>query len=108
MMETMPGLKKLYEKRKKEGFEIVGVNFDINPESATDAGELRGLTWPKVAKESPWPQVHVPEDDKIQELWQNAEHMGRLYLIDRQGILTADCTSDELFASINKLLDAKK
>jgi uncharacterized protein (TIGR03067 family) len=108
LMDKMPGLKRLYEKRKKDGFEIIGVNFDRSAESVTDAGERRGLTWPRVAKESRWPQVHVPEDDQIYELWQNAEHLGRLYLIDRQGILRADCSPDDLFISINKLLDAKR
>src|SRR5262249_38140244 len=106
--EKWPGLKKLYQNRKKDGLEIVGINLDRSAESVTDAGELRGLTWPKVAQGSPRPQIHLPENDKIHELWTSAQHMGRVYFTDRQGILRADCYPNELFGCIHQPLDAKK
>jgi thiol-disulfide isomerase/thioredoxin len=80
-MEKMPKLKALYEKHQKDGFEIIGVNLDMDPEMAKKACQSHGLTWP---------QVFVPSDEKTREVWYGAAELRsipRLLLIDR----TAAC-----------------
>lgn len=80
----LPELKELYEKSHKDGLEIIGVRFD------QDAAKLRKAC----AKEGlPWPQVLVPSDEKTRQLWEEITGIGsipRLFLIDRQGVLSAD------------------
>jgi RNA polymerase sigma factor (sigma-70 family) len=98
-MEKMPKLKALFEKHQKDGFEIIGVNLDQDPEKAENAIQAQGLTWP---------QVHVPSDEKTREVWYGAAELRsvpRLLLIDREGRLRADCGPDQLEAEISKLLD---
>src|SRR5262249_8861549 len=77
----LPDLKKLYEKRHKDGFEIIGVSFDNDAQKAQK--KIKEL-------ELAWPQVHVPNDEKTRELWRESGDIGalpRLFLIDREGIL---------------------
>src|SRR5262249_38793245 len=99
-MAKMPKLKELYHKRHKDGFEIVGVNFDYDPKKLTQARQKHGLTWP---------QVFVPSDKNKRALWEEAaemEALPQLLLIDPEGILRADCGPSELEEEITKLLDS--
>ncbi len=98
-MEKMPKLKQLYEKRHKDGFEIIGVSLDKDAETVKKVCAKKGLTWP---------QVLVANDDKTRELWYEASGMTgvlRLLVIDRKGILRADCGPDQLEKEITKVLD---
>jgi Thioredoxin-like len=97
-MGKMPELKKLYDKHRKDGLEIIGVCFDHSVEKAKKTVESNGLDWP---------QVVVPADEGIRELWSEAsgiEALPRLLIMDRSGILRADCGPAELKEQITKLL----
>jgi thiol-disulfide isomerase/thioredoxin len=97
-MKKMPVLKRLYEKYHKEGFEIIGVSFDNDAKTLEKACQSHGLKWP---------QSLVPADESTRALWYEAAGMGsvpRLLLIDRNGILRADCSPHELEAQIVKLM----
>jgi peroxiredoxin len=98
-VEKMSKLKQLYNKRHKDGFEIIGVSFDPDAETVRKACAKDGLTWP---------QVLVPDDGETRELWYEAAELTsvpRLLVIDRQGILRADCRPDQLEEEITKVLD---
>jgi RNA polymerase sigma factor (sigma-70 family) len=98
-MEKMPKLKQLSDKRHKDGFEIIGVSLDKDAETVGKVCAKKGLTWP---------QVFVPNDDKTRALWYEAAgltSLPRLLVIDRQGILRADCRPDQLEEEITKWLD---
>jgi RNA polymerase sigma factor (sigma-70 family) len=99
-MKKMPALKRLYEKYHKEGFEIIGVSFDNDAKTVEKACQSHGLTWP---------QSLVPADESTRALWYEAAGMGsvpRILLIDRNGILRADCSPHELEAQIVKLMES--
>jgi RNA polymerase sigma factor (sigma-70 family) len=100
-MQKMPALKKLYEKYHGQGLEIVGVCFDQDGTKGKKAIERLGLGWA---------QVIVPAEDKARELWATAtgiDSIPRLLLIDRGGVLRADCTPGELESLITKLIAEK-
>jgi len=95
-MAKMPELKKLYEKWHERGFEVVGIGFDQDTEKAAAAFEKLEL---------PWPRVQVPADGQTHRLWWEAagiRSLPRLLLIDRQGILRADCSPGDLTAAVEK------
>jgi RNA polymerase sigma factor (sigma-70 family) len=97
-MAKMPVLKDLYSKYGNDGLEIVGVCFDQEANKAARAIRAGGLTWP---------QVLVPAEEKARELWQEAagiDALPRLLLLDRSGVLRADCGPEELKDQIGKLL----
>jgi thiol-disulfide isomerase/thioredoxin len=99
-MEKMPELKRLYEKWHKRGFEVVGIGFDQDIGKAAAACEKLEL---------PWPRVQVPADDQTRCFWWEAtgiRALPRLLLIDRQGILQADCFPAELTAAVEKLMNS--
>ncbi len=99
----LPKLKTLYQRRRGDGFEVIGLNFD----QARDHGErlVKALALP-------WPQVYVPGDDRARRLWRDGPgfpSFPRLLLIDRQGILRwDDGNPEELDERINTLLDTPR
>jgi peroxiredoxin len=96
-MDLLPEIKELYEKRHADGLEVLGINFDNDPEKAKETCRRLGL---------PWPQVVVPNDDATRQLWQEASGMGelpRVLLIDREGVLRAD-QAHELDKAVAELL----
>jgi RNA polymerase sigma factor (sigma-70 family) len=100
--EKMPRLKTLYQRRRGDGFEVIGLNFD------RDASGKRLVK----AQALDWPQIYVPSDDRTRRLWQEGPGFPsypRLLLIDRQGILRwDDGRPEELDQRINALLDAPR
>jgi len=99
-MGKMPQVKALYERRRSDGFEVVGVNFDKDRAKAEQLVKTLGL---------PWPEVFVPNDDRTRRLWADGPGFAgspRLLLIDREGILRWDGGPDELDERIAALLDA--
>ena len=96
--EKLPRLKALYERRRGEGFEVIGLNFDLNRGHADSMVKALGLTWR---------QVFVPADDRTRFLWKQGPELPsypRSLLIDRQGILRWDGGPGELDARVAELL----
>jgi len=96
-MALMPELKALYKKWHQQGLEIVGISLDRDMETVQKVCKSQGLTWP---------QVWVPDEERLRELWQQACGIGaipRVLLLDRRGILQADAV-DNLEENIAKLL----
>ena len=100
-MGKMREVKELYDQRRRDGFEVIGVNFE--DKVATDRlVKTLGL---------PWPQVVVPQDDRTRRLWIEGPGLRgtpRLLLIDREGILRWHGGPDELTKRITDLLDAPR
>jgi alkyl hydroperoxide reductase subunit AhpC len=93
----LPQLEALYKKWHKEGLEIIGINFDAKAETGQKRCKDVGITYP---------QVWVPSDEKTRQLWEEAagiRAVGRFFLVDRDGILRVDTTS-ELETKIADLL----
>jgi alkyl hydroperoxide reductase subunit AhpC len=93
----LPQLEALYKKWHKEGLEIIGINFDAKAETGPKRCKDVGITYP---------QVWVPSDEKTRQLWEEAagiRAVGRFFLVDRDGILRVDTTS-ELETKIADLL----
>jgi RNA polymerase sigma factor (sigma-70 family) len=98
--EKLPGLKALYERRRGDGFEVIGLNFDKGRGPAELVVNSLAL---------PWPQVYVADDDRTRRLWLDGPGFPsypRVLLIDRDGILRWDGGTQELEHRITKLLDA--
>jgi hypothetical protein len=88
-MKKMPELKRIYDKWRAKGLEVVGLNFDKDVETAETAVK---------SHEIPWPTVHVPADKEIRDLWDEATRISalpRILVIDQQGILRADLASPD-------------
>ncbi|HSZ59044.1 MAG TPA: TlpA disulfide reductase family protein [Tepidisphaeraceae bacterium] len=100
-MAELPKLRELYSNKKAEGFEIVGINYDYAVETARRAISQQSL---------PWANVVAPTDQRLRDLWLDAtgtSSLPRLLVLDRNGILRADITADELPATLDKLLGAE-
>jgi RNA polymerase sigma factor (sigma-70 family) len=100
--EKFPGLKALYERRRGEGFEVIGLNFDKGRGPAELVVNSLAL---------PWPQVYVAGDDRTRRLWADGPGFPsypRVLLIDRDGILRWDGGTDELEKRITTLLDGPR
>ena len=98
---TRPGSasNRLGEQHRKDGLEIIGICFDHGADKARTTIQSKGLDWP---------QVLVPNEEKMRDLWEEAtgiEGLPRLLLLDRSGVLRADCGPGELKDQIGKLLD---
>jgi RNA polymerase sigma factor (sigma-70 family) len=97
-MAKMPQLQELYAKHHAAGLEVVGVCWDQDGDKGRKAAGRLGLAWP---------QVYVPAKEKARALWTEAsgiESLPRLLLIDRDGVLRADCGPGELKDQIARLL----
>jgi thiol-disulfide isomerase/thioredoxin len=97
-MQKMPTLRKFYEQHHDDGLEIVGINFDRDAEKLKTAIEEHGLAWP---------QVHVARDQQTRRLWYEASSfrvLPRLIVIDRAGVVRADCRPGAVIEELQKLL----
>jgi thiol-disulfide isomerase/thioredoxin len=99
-MAKMPKLKETFGKLNRHGFDIIGLNHDRSVEIAK-----RTIT----RQELPWPNVLAPLEEADYELWKQATgifetSIPRLLLLDRNGILRADVSPDNLEAEIEKLV----
>jgi thiol-disulfide isomerase/thioredoxin len=95
-------VKAIYERRRHDGLEVIGLNFEDN----------RGRTERLIkAMALPWPQVFVPGDERTRRLWTDGPGLRgtpKLLLIDRQGILRWAGGSEELEKRIAELLDGPR
>ena len=97
-MEKMPKLKELYDRYQGDGFEVIGVNLENSDTARDKAIKELGLSWK---------QVVPPGEKDDRDLWTLAmglRTIPRLLLIDRKGILRADCTPSELEAELKVLI----
>ena len=97
-IKKMPELKKLFEKWHPRGFEVLGVYLDHDTKTMKKSIEANGLAWT---------QVMTPTKPRARELWQESSGirtLPRLLLLDRQGILRADCSPHDFEEEIVKLL----
>jgi thiol-disulfide isomerase/thioredoxin len=83
-MQLLPEVRQLYDRRHKEGLEVIGVSLDYDAETIKKTCHRLNLSWP---------QVLVPVDQKKRDLWQDAcgiSTIPRLLIVDRQGVLRLD------------------
>jgi RNA polymerase sigma factor (sigma-70 family) len=101
-MGKMAEVKALYERRRGDGFEVVGLNFQDNRAAAEQLVKTLSLSWP---------EVFVPNDDRTRRLWIDGPGLRgtpRLFLIDREGVLRHDGGSEEIEERIVELLVAPR
>jgi RNA polymerase sigma factor (sigma-70 family) len=101
-MGKLAEVKTLYESRRRDGFEVVGLNFEADRAPMDRVVKTAGL---------PWPQVIVPNDARTRRLWTDGPGLQgtpRLFLIDRAGILRGNGGPDGLEKRIAELLDAPR
>jgi RNA polymerase sigma factor (sigma-70 family) len=98
-MGKMNEIKAIYERRRKDGFEVIGVSLNKDRGRAEQLVKTLAL---------PWPQVYVPGDDRTRRLWSDGPGIAspHLLLIDREGILRWYRGPEGLKDRITALLDA--
>jgi hypothetical protein len=88
-----------YERRRGDGFEVIGLIFDSG----------RGPAEPVVKTLArPRPQVSVPDDARARRLWADGPGFPsypRVLLIDRDGFLRWDGGTEDLEKRITSLLE---
>lgn len=97
---AMPDLKKLYEKYRLEGFEIVGISTDTDTDAWLRAINQHELTWTNVIDERPDGILKsiVGTDYSI-------SFLPTLFLIDKEGKIAAkNVAKDEIEQLLNELL----
>ena len=97
-VKKIPKIKELYSKKHSEDLEIVSINFDLDKATMTKAVKSLSL---------PWPQVMVLEESSARNLWHKAtgiKAIPRCLIVDRQGILRADCEPKELEQELTRLI----
>ena len=91
-------MKELYSKWHPKDLEIVSVNLDLDEPTMTKAVKSLSL---------PWPQIMVPGEPSARELWHKVTGISsipRCLIVDRQGILQADCKPKELEQELERLI----
>jgi len=87
-MSKMPELKEIYRKWHPQGLEVIGLSFDQDAKAA-------GAAFKRY--EIPWPLVLVPTNQEQRQLWTAATRiisLPRILLIDQEGVLRFDLTSE--------------
>jgi len=97
-IKKIPRMKELHAKWHPQDLEIVSVNLDLD--ERTMANAVKSLSMP-------WPQVMAPNEPSARELWYQATGIStipRCLIIDRQGIVRADCRPEELEQELTHLI----
>jgi len=97
-IKKMPRMKELYAKWHPQDLEIVSVNLDHDEPTMTKAVKSLSL---------PWPQIMAPDESSARELWHKATGISaipRCLIVDRQGILRADCSPKELEQELTRII----
>ncbi|GAB4339053.1 MAG: hypothetical protein Kow0099_13730 [Candidatus Abyssubacteria bacterium] len=93
----MPHLKALYEKYHGQGFEIIGISADRDPQVLNDFIRHTGIEWPQVLD-------LARTDSQISEIYR-AYLLPTTYLIDKNGVIRAvNLSGQELESAIKALL----
>jgi thiol-disulfide isomerase/thioredoxin len=114
-VEMQPKIKDLYDRWHKDGLEVVGFNFDVDPGLVRKKCDALGLKWPQVivphekkaklmeetgVRELPGELAFDPDGILRKDparIWQEATGIGvlpRVFLVDREGILREDDPKD--------------
>ena len=101
-MGKMAEVKALYERRRRDGFEVVGVNFEDNRADDGTTGQSTGSALAPGIRSRRRPDA-TPVDRRP-----GLRGTPRLFLIDRDGILRWDGGPEELEKRITDLLDAPR
>lgn len=95
--KEMPNVKRVYNKYKEKGFEIVGISLDKNRGALDDYIESNEITWPQFYDGKFW-QNDVAMKYRVQSI-------PATYLIDKQGkIRYKSLRGKELELAVEKLL----
>jgi hypothetical protein len=100
-MGKMDEIKTIYERRRADALEVIGVSLNKDRGRAELLVKTLGLSCP---------QVYVPGDDRAQRLWKDGPGIAspHLLLIDREGILRWFGGPEEITGRITTLLDAPR
>ena len=100
---TLPHMQELYEKYRKQGFEIVGVHapefgFEAEVANIADAAAELGVTWPIV----------LDTNKRTFHSWQDGPtgHWPRIYLLDRDGHIRYDLIGEGRYAQTDAAVQA--
>ncbi len=98
-MGQLDEIKAIYDRRRQEGFEVIGVSLNRDRGKAEQLVKMLAI---------PWPQVYLAGDDRARRLWADGPGIAHphLLLIDRDGILRWYGGPEEVKERITKLLDA--
>ena len=101
-IREFPDVKKVFDKWRGAGLEVIGLSLDSDTMTAVAAAKMH---------EIPWPIVIVPSGADARQLWTEAsriESIPRILLVDQKGVLSADLSSAEkLEEAVAALLDRK-
>jgi thiol-disulfide isomerase/thioredoxin len=102
--ETLPGLKQLGDRYKKSGFEIVGVNLDVDEPPVDDYLEKSKIGWPQIFYAN-----------RSKRRWDNPvvkyyaiRNVPTLWLVDANGkVIDADADPKKLEPKVRSLLQRR-
>ena len=98
-LEEMPNLKTLYKDLHDQGFEIIGINEDGDPEQVKEYLKSAGITWRQIMDES--------DELKLGERFE-ATLLPSTFLVDRKGtIVQFDLRGGEIRRQVEELLEKK-
>jgi|SRR6516225_3052155 peroxiredoxin len=100
-MAWLPQLEALHKKWHNAGLEVVGISFDDDAAQARKTIQKLKLSFP---------QVLVPADEGVYQLWQQVSGVGslpHLFLVDPDGILRVDGSVNDVEKTVADLLKKK-
>ncbi len=93
----IPGMIKLYDEKKKEGFEIIGISFDKDKQEMLDYAKKAGMTWPQYFDGKGW-------DNELGRTF-GIRSIPTTFLVDRKGVLRAvGLRGEQLTRRIDRLM----
>lgn len=99
--QDISALNGIYAKYQKQGFEIVGVNMDVDPASARQWITANSVRWPSLL--DPPPQQGAPPGD----FGFGIVSLPTMLLVDRSGRAAGGITPVDLEAGVGALLEGK-
>ncbi len=96
--KELPNLKKLLEKHRNDGLEIIGISLDENEKDLKEFVKENGIGWPQV--------VGKPAAE-FADKW-GIEYVPVMFVVDRQGKLRSVDARDKLDKLVPALLAEKK
>ena len=96
-VRELPNVKEVYRRFHDRGFEIIGINLDLDKEQFEDFIQEYGITWPQYFDGLGW-------DNKIAKLYR-VTAIPATYLLDDQGIIRAkNVRGEKLAQEVEKLI----
>ncbi len=99
--EDLPKLRAMYQQYRNQGFEVIGVNLDNQPNGVKPYMQQNGMTWP---------QIYEPGGlDSPPSLAFGIISLPTMFLVDKTGIVhSRPASMDDVKAALPELLDLKK